>query len=180
MMALTGSVSIEWGAHMGHILKSVLAAAVAMAGAAQAQNIGAVTAEELEAALAEAGLNPTMLEDAATGAPVANGKAGEFNFFVRALDCAGEPPACQTLMFFANFPLGRAPTAKDLRITDDFRDGQVFGRAYVLESKNEVGVDYVIELGGGVSKEHLAQNIGRWADVIAAFVSKFQEGYESS
>lgn len=163
---------------MGRIRNFILpfaAGAAALFGAGHAQNISAVTAEELEAALSEAGLSPTMLEDAASGAPVANGRAGEFNFFVRALDCAGAPPACETLMFFANFELGRPATAQDFRITDDFRDGQVFGRAYVLESQNSVGVDYVIELGGGVSKEHLAQNIGRWADVIGAFVSKFQE-----
>lgn len=151
-------------------------AVLTFAGAAQASNIDAVTADELEAALSEAGLNPTMLADAASGAPVANGRAGEFNFFVRALDCSGEPMACETLMFFANFELGRAATVADFRTVDDFRDGQVFGRAYVLEDRNAVGVDYVVELGGGVSPDHLSQNIARWADVIAAFVEKFQAG----
>ncbi len=156
------------------------AAAFALVGAASAENIAAVTADELEAALAEAGLSPTMLEDAATGAPVANGTAGQFSFVVRALGCSGKPEACENLVFFANFDLGRTASAEDFRIVNSFNDGQVFGRAYVLEKQDQVGVDYVIELGGGVSKEHLSQNIGRWADVISAFVSKFQEGYEGS
>lgn len=156
-------------------------AGLAMAGAASAQSIETVTADEIEAALTEAGLGPVqMLADAATGNPVANGKAGEYTFFVRALDCSGEPAACETLVFFANFDLGRPATANDLRIADNFRDGQVFGRAYVIEDRNQVGVDYVIELGGGVSKKHLSQNISRWADVIGAFVESFRAGIAAS
>lgn len=147
---------------------------------ANAQSIEAVTGDQLEAALEAAGLSPTMLEDGATGAPVASGQAGEFAFFVRAMSCSGVPAACENLMFFANFELGRSATTNDLRVVNQFNDSQVFGRAYVLEEKNQVGVDYVIELGGGVSEDHLAQNISRWADVISAFVAKFREGYSGS
>jgi len=147
---------------------------------AQAQNIEAVTADELEAALSEAGLSPTIIADANTGAPVGSGKVGEFGFFVRALSCSGSPAACEDLMFFANFDLGRAAIEKDYRIVNSFNDSQVFGRAYIIESKNQVGVDYVIELGGGVSKNHLSENLSRWSDVIAAFVNKFTQGSASS
>lgn len=159
---------------------AVAAAAMVWVSGATAQTIDRVTGAELEAALSAAGLNPTMIEDSQTGAPVASGKAGEFSFFVRALACEGEPAACENLMFFANFDLGRAATANDFRIVNSFNDSSVFGRAYVLENDNLVGVDYVIELGGGVSEAHLAENIGRWADVIAAFVDKFRAGVASS
>lgn len=145
-----------------------------------AQVIEAVDAEQLEAALSEAGLNPTMLTDSATGAPVANGAAGDFTFFVRALSCSGEPLACENLVFFANFELGRDVSPNDFRTVNNFNDSQVFGRAYVLERQAQVGVDYVIEMGGGVAPEHLAENIGRWADVISAFVESFREGQSSS
>lgn len=156
------------------------AAAVFMAAApASAEVIDRVTAAQLETALETAGLSPEMLSSA-DGAPVARGTAGEFTFFVRAVDCSGRPVACENLIFFANFDLGRAATARDFRIANAFKDGQVFGRAYVLESNNQVGVDYVIELGGGVTEDHLAKNINRWADVINAFVAKFQEGYSGS
>jgi len=151
-----------------------------IAASASAQTIGAVTADQLEAALSAAGLNPSMTEDGASGAPVATGRAGEFEFYVRAMDCSGAPIACENLVFFANFPLGRAVTEKDYRIVNSFNDSQMFGRAYILESKGTVGVDYVIELGGGVTEDHLAQNVSRWADVISAFVAKFQEGAASS
>jgi len=172
---------------MKHLLKSAAAGAafaMALCGGAGAQTgsttLGGVTADQLESVLAEAGLNPAMMADSASGAPVAQGKAGQFGFYVRALSCSGAPKTCETLVFFANFELGREVTSADYRIVNGFNDSQVFGRAYVLEGTGEVGVDYVIELNGGVTEEHLSQNISRWADVISAFVSKFQDGEPTS
>ncbi|GJL90450.1 MAG: hypothetical protein DHS20C04_01090 [Hyphococcus sp.] len=168
-------------------MKKLLIAMV-MAGAAwsaasnavRAQTLGSLTGDQLEDILSAADLSPSMMADSATGAPVATGKAGQFDFYVRALSCSGSPSACETLVFFANFELGRTVTANDYRLVNSFNDSQVFGRAYVLEGTSEVGVDYVIELNGGVTENHLSQNISRWADVISAFVSKFQEGAPTS
>ena len=150
------------------------------AGGASAQTLGSVTGDQLEGVLNAADLSPSMMVDGQSGAPVASGKAGQFDFYVRTLSCAGTPAACETLVFFANFKLNRSATAADYRIVNSFNDSQTFGRAYVLEDSNEVGVDYVIELGGGVNEAHLSQNISRWADVISTFVNKFQEGAASS
>ena len=147
-------------------------------GGALAQTKTGLTAAEIEAALSAAGLSPEMTEDAATGAPVASGTAGEFQFWVRALDC--EAGACSTLMFFANFSLNRPVTPDDYRVLNRFNDSQVFGRAYVLEAKSEIGVDFVIELDGGVSMQTVSNNIARWADVIAAFVDTFRQGPASA
>ncbi len=151
-------------------------AGLAMAASASAQNVTAVTAEELEQVLADAGLNPEMTEEAATRAPVASGRVGDISFWVRALDCAGVPKACENLVFFANFSLGREATPQDFRIVNSFNDSQVFGRAYVLPGRNEVGVDYVIDLGGGVAMDHLTGNVARWSDVLGAFIDRFQAG----
>lgn len=159
------------------IIAAGAAACLAGADAADAQTTSAVTAAELEAALTEAGLSPAMTQDAASGAPVARGSAGDIIFWVRALDCAGAPPACENLLFFANFDLGRATTPKDYEIINAFNERQVFGRAYIIEGRNQVGVDYVIDLAGGVTAEHLALSIGRWADVIAAFIDNFRAGH---
>jgi hypothetical protein len=171
---------VEWGIWG---MKKLLIAAVMMSAAwsvASAQTLGSVTGDQLENILSAADLNPSMMADAQSGAPVATGKAGDFEFYVRALSCSGSPASCETLVFFANFELGRTVTANDYRLVNSFNDSQVFGRAYVLEGTGEVGVDYVIELGGGVTEGHLSQNISRWADVIAAFVNKFQDGAASS
>lgn len=146
------------------------------AGNAAAQNLSAVNADQLETILTDAGLGVSMTQDAASGAPVANAQLGDITFWVRALECSGRPQACETLVFFANFQLGRAAADADYKIINSFNDSQVFGRAYVIERKAEVGVDYVIELSGGVSADHVAQNVGRWADVISAFIDKFSSG----
>jgi len=161
-------------------LASLVAVSLMWSASASAQIVDSVSGEQLESALSAAGLSPTMMEDSASGAPVANGTAGEFSFFVRALSCSGAPQACENLVFFANFDLGRPASASDYRIVNSFNDSQVFGRAYVLANQNQVGVDYVIELGGGVTEEHLSENIGRWSDVISAFFAKFREGAAAS
>lgn len=138
-----------------------------------AQTKAALTGEEIGAVLAAAGLPAEMVEDAKTGAPVATAQAGAIAFWVRGLDCAGAPKACSTLMFFANFELGRDAGPGDFQAVNAFNDRQVFGRAYLIPAKNLVGVDYVIELDGGVSPDHISNNIARWADVIDAFIAHF-------
>ena len=123
-------------------------------------------------ALTEAGMSSVQIEDVASGAPVFRADMGEVLFFVRALDCAEN--ACSTLMFFANFELGRNAVSTDYSIVNQYNERQVFGRAYVIDERGEVGVDYVIELGGGVSKENVAVNISTWGDVINAFREHFR------
>lgn len=149
-------------------------------GSAHAQSVRSFTADQLEDVLDNAGLGAEMAEDADTGTPVAQAYLGETLFFVRALDCLGTPDACSTLLFFANFDLGRQATINDLAIVNRFNEKQVFGRAYLIEEENQVGVDYVIELDGGVDMDNVSANISRWADVVAAFVEHLQEGNRTS
>ena len=167
----------------GKVLARVTLAAAALlvsAGAASAQMKSALTAADIEQILTDAGLSPVLTEDAATGAPVARATIGEIVFWVRAFDCSGSPAACENIMFFANFELGRAPTQNDFRVINGFNDGQLFGRAYVLEAKSQVGVEYVVELGGGVSMDHITENVARWADVVAAFLDRMRAGRGAS
>ncbi len=157
-------------------MKSLAFAALAFllaAAPAAAQVKSALTAEEIGAVLKAAGLEAEVVEDARTGAPVATGRAGSIQFWVRALDCSGAPKACSTLMFFANFELGRDAAPPDYQAVNAFNDKQVFGRAYLLPERNLVGVDYVIELQGGVAPDHISTNVARWMDVIDAFIAHF-------
>ncbi|MEX0645061.1 MAG: YbjN domain-containing protein [Parvularculaceae bacterium] len=147
---------------------------------AGAQTKGAITGPELQAVLAAAGLSPTMTEDAANGFPVAKGMAGQFEFYVRALDCSGRPKACSTLMFFANFSVRRGLQPSDLVVLNKFNEKQVFGRAFFIEAEQKIGVDYVIELDGGVTMDHLARNVSRWTDVIAAFFEHMRSSKDAS
>ncbi len=150
-----------------------LAASMGLWAPAVAQSKSALTADELSAVLGAAGLRAEMTEDAQTRNPVAAAQAGSINFWVRALDCKGAPKACSTLMLFANFDLGREATTKDYKTVNAFNDRQVFGRAYLLPQRMQVGVDYVVELDGGVTPDHISRNIARWTDVIDAFIAHF-------
>lgn len=141
--------------------------------AARADVKSALTAGEIMNVLGEAGLSPQQSSDISSGAPVFFGRVGDIVFVVRALDCAGAPTACENLLFIANFDLGRAVTQDDYVVINKFNDSQLFGRAYVLPSQAQVGVEYVIELGGGVSPAHIAQNVARWASIISAFIGNF-------
>lgn len=165
---------------MQRLIVAVACAMVASTASAAAQSKAAVTGAELEAILGDAGIAAQVIEDAATGAPVAHAQSGAVQFWVRALDCVGAPKACSTLVFFANFELGRATAAKDYEVVNRFNDSQVFGRAYLLPGRNQVGVDYVIELDGGVSMNNIANNIARWTHVIDAFIGHFREGAGTS
>lgn len=158
---------------MRFLMAAATAALLAAASPAQAEMKSALTGEEIAAIVKAAGL-PAELTADSSGAPGVIGQAGDVNFVVRALGCAGEPAACSTLMFFANFSLGRALTPRDYEILNSYNDSHLYGRAYALPNSQEVGIDYVIELDGGVSPEHLAANVGRWADVIGAFLERFR------
>ncbi|MEL6372004.1 MAG: YbjN domain-containing protein [Pseudomonadota bacterium] len=156
------------------MIAALVAAFWCLSGPASAETKSALSLEELEQALIDAGLDPEMTSDAKTGAPVAKAEFGSLIFWIRALDC--DRDGCSTLMLFSNFDLDRPITADDLRTINRYNDSNVFGRAYALEKRGEVGVDYVIELDGGVSLENVTRNISRWADVMAAFIENFQEG----
>ena len=149
---------------------------------ANAQLMESFYGPTMETILENAGLNPDMQIDSKTGAPVAFGKAGDFNFVARAMNCSGIPKSCEELMFFANFPLGRPLRVTDLVAVNNYNESQVFGRAYVVRpgaGDGEVGVDYVIELGGGVSRQHVEENVARWADVLTAFIASMTSNASS-
>jgi len=152
--------------------------------AAIAQNINSLSSDKIEEILNDAGFSPEMRTDSRTGAPVAVGQIGEHQFVMRALNCAGTPKSCKELMFFANFPLGRRFNIQDFVSVNKFNEAQVFGRAYLLRSSPQengsVGVDYVIELDGGVSAEHVTNNVSRWGDVVAAFIEAMTSGEGNS
>lgn len=159
-------------------LTGAVAAAALAASPASAEMKTALTGAEIAALLTDAGLEATLTEDARTGTPVAQGQIGSYIFVVRGMECSGAPTACGALLFFANFGMGAAPSQADFEAVNRFNDSQLYGRAYIIASRNEVGVDYVIELDGGVSMDNLSRNVARWADVVGAFVAHMSGGGE--
>lgn len=165
---------------MMRTLAAAAIAALALTAPAAAEMKTAITGAELQQILSGAGLSVNVIEDAKSGSPVAHVEAGAVQYWVRALDCSGAPKACSTLIFFANFDLGRAAAQADYETINRFNDSQVFGRAYLIPARSQVGVDYVIELDGGVSIDNVTSNVARWADVINAFIGHFSKGAPSS
>ncbi len=139
-----------------------------------------LTAAQIGAALEEAGFEVTMSEDRDSGHPVARGNIGNLVFIVRAMDCEGSPLACRQLLLFANFDLGREITDRDFRIVNGFNDSAMDGRAYVLERTNQIGIDFIIDLSGGVSNNHIAHRLSRWEGVIANFIDQFTKAQTGS
>ena len=149
---------------------AALAALAGTAGAEERDVREALTARQIADALAEAGLSPTMIKDRATGNPVATGSLdGGLVFVARAMECRGVPKRCAQVVLFANFDLGREVGAGDFEVVNAFNEGNVNGRAYVLDGRDQVGVDYVIDLTGGVTAEHVASKLSRWPGVVGDF-----------
>lgn len=133
-----------------------------------------VTASEIEAMLRSAGLSPTMLTDKKTGNPVATGQTAGMVFVVRAMECSGRPARCEKLVMFANFDLDREIGDNDYRIVNGFNEENLYGRAYVLEDKSQIGVDYIIDMTGGVTGAHIGSRLSKWPEVIKDFASEMR------
>ena len=85
------------------------------------------------------------------------------------------PERCGTLIFFANFNLGRKVSSQDMVILNSYNDKNVIGRAYYLEkpdqdNNDQIGIDFRISLNGGVTREHLTLEAKKWDEVIDTFV----------
>ncbi|WP_158548643.1 YbjN domain-containing protein [Parvularcula marina] len=172
----------------------VAGAALSLSGAhAQDRNVrDAITAKQLEDVLSNAGLNPTMLRDKTTGAPVATGKfydnanrsildqPKETVFAVRGMDCSGIPVSCGQLVLYATFNLDREVTEQDFRVVNEWNDTSMFGRAFVLEEKQKIGVDFRLDMIGGVTGDHVNGRIGRWPEVLKEFREKLEAAQDGS
>lgn len=166
-------------------LASLGAASVLISGTASAQDPSttvqeSISGSELEALLRSAGLSPTMVPDKATGTPVATGQTAGMVFVVRALECSGRPARCEKLVLFANFDLGRDISSDDFRIVNAFNETNLYGRAYVLEDKSQIGIDYIIDMTGGVTDRHIGSRLNQWPNVIEDFAAKMRSAQTGS
>ena len=152
--------------------------AFSMVQTGHAANTDKMNAQQIEALLEDAGFAPEVVMDEANGAPVAVAKVGDIEFIVRALAC--EEGACERLLLFANFRLGRPISQQDYKIINSFNESKADGRAYVLEKSGEIGVDYMIDLTGGVSAGHISSRLNRWQGVVDSFLEAVRAGNTGS
>lgn len=107
-------------------------------------------------------------------------KFNEYTSWLTFKDCIeGIQPRCATLLFFANFDLGRRISSNDPEVLNKYNDTKVIGRAYFLkkpeEDQDQIGIDFRISLEGGVTREHLRLEAGKWEGAINDFVANFRE-----
>lgn len=167
---------------MRFLVATVTAAFLALSpasGSALAQPVSSLTLDQLERILKDAGFATETTTNENTGVETLGGTVkledgSDVIFWVTMRDCAGDPVACESVILFANFNLGREATPDDFRTANHYNDRQVFGRAYILEEAHQVGVDYLIHLGGGVERQHLERAVARWPGIITAFLATYQ------
>lgn len=140
---------------------------------AEAQTKTALTAGELENVLKSPGFDPEMGTFESSGEPYASIKAKGYYFLVRAKEC--EVASCRLLLFFANFDLDRDPGFKDYIAVNSYNDRELYGRRYVFAKEQKVGIDFVLDLKGGVSIDYVRLNAERFPGMIAAFVEHYRE-----
>lgn len=138
--------------------------------------IETMTAQDVSDAINIAIIDAKVIDDESNGHKVVEGRIDNYVFFVRLKSCEETNTFCRDLVFFANFELDREPTLQDFKIANSYNDEKVYGRAYVLEDANQVGIDYVVALGG-VTDDHVQDDIDRWAFALEDFVEHFKEGY---
>lgn len=103
-----------------------------------------------------------------------------YNSWLRLKNCfENVPERCRTLIFFANFDLGKKVSSQDMVILNSYNDKNVIGRAYYLEKQDrenndQIGIDFRISLNGGVTREHLALEAEKWDEVIDIFVETYK------
>lgn len=151
--------------------------AITTSSAAQTQN--SYTPAEIQTLMAAGKVAFELVPDDRGGPAYLRGavksELGEYSYFIRFMDCVDQTHSCKTLVFFANWDLGREITNNDYRIVNGYNDTKVYGRAYVRKGANEVGVDNVVELGNDVSTEFLLRSVERWSDVVTTFVAHFRK-----
>jgi len=140
---------------------------------ALAETKSTVNLSELEQILIAAGLEPEMEVSENDNEPYALVTANGYNFDVRAKQCI--PEGCQVILFFSNFDLGRDITQKDYRAVNTYNDSNLHGRAYVYEAKKRVGIDFVLDLRGGVDTAYIQLNARRFPGLVQEFVDHFRD-----
>jgi putative sensory transduction regulator len=155
---------------MRHIRSITLFLALSLSFPALAEVKSTLTSTEFETVLRQAGFDPIMAKSE-SNEPFATIATEEFVFTVAAKQCTDA--ACGLLLFFANFDLDREMTLTDYKAVNSFNDREFFGRAYVRGSQQQVGIDFILDLRGGLDTGYISQNAERFPAILQKFVDHF-------
>ena len=140
----------------------VLAALVLMGGTPAAAEDGGVTAEEMAAALKNAGY-PAEISKDRSGDPLIKSTSGTAKFGVFFYQCGGQL-RCKSVQFSAGFSQKGVKAAK----LADWNRNRRFGRAY-QDNVADPWVEMDIDAARGLPAEVLESNVDRWIAVLSEF-----------
>lgn len=138
-------------------------AALAFAGAAQAQMISATNPRAIVSALQNAGYKATLGKDD-TGDPLITSAAGGSDFLVLFFGCTKNID-CRTIQFFAGYTERKVTLAT----MNEWNKKKRFARAYLADS-GAARIEMDVDLDdGGVSTKLFEDNLEFWVAVMAEF-----------
>jgi len=141
--------------------------------------ISSTTAGEMVVLLKSFGWEAEITTDNAGGPDAVQITFNGYTSWLRLKDCPDNAPSqCGSLMFFSNWDLGRDVTQADMVKLNKYNDVNVVGRTYFIDKNgpkgDQVGIDFVISIKGGVTRQHLIQEVEHWDDIIDKFVETFR------
>ena len=141
-----------------------LAAAMALAGVAQAQAIhnGGMTGPEVQAWLQKAGYKAELSKDD-SGDPQIKSAAEGRNFFVNFYDC--QAGRCKAIQFSAGFDLDKGLTLAKI---NEWNRKNRYLKAY-LDDENDPYVQYDVNLNAGRTFAGLDDDFAVWTSMVNDF-----------
>lgn len=128
----------------------------------------------------------TVLKDAGYSAEAVNEDkgfrqiltdAGDYRFLVEMWDCV-DGKACQTLEFYANFPMDEKPTKERL----DAYSGPREGARIWLDRRGDAAIRQELDINapGGLSDEQIVAHVKTWETVLKGFATYLTEAPTTS
>jgi hypothetical protein len=141
---------------------TVIAAGVLSPASASSLPDGGVTGAEVASVLQQAGYKAEITTDDG-GDPLIKSASGGVNFSVYFYECH-KTPRCGSIQFYAGF---KKPGIGEAVISEWNRTTR-FGKAY-LDKDSDPRVEMDMDLQHGATTEAIANDIERWAGVLAHF-----------
>jgi hypothetical protein len=143
---------------------AVLIAAMAIAVPAQAQD-ARVDPEHIMTVLKDAGY-PAEPFNQDKGFRQILSKSGDYQFLVEMWDCV-DGKACQTLEFYANFPLAEKPTKERVEAYSGPREGA----RVQLDRRGDAVIKQELDINapGGLSDEQFIAHVKNWETMLTGF-----------
>jgi len=154
---------------------AVLIAAIALAVPAHAQE-ARVDPEHIMTVLKDAGY-PAEYFNRDKGFRQILSKSGNYQFLVEMWDCV-DGTACQTLEFYANFPMEEKPTKERL----DAYAGPREGARIVLDRRGDAVIKQELDINapGGLSDEQFISHVKTWETMLTGFAEYLTQAPSAS